>query len=187
MTSKKHKRCLDRVFEAARKNYKKISDKDIVVCIQGDEPMLHPDMIKSVIKQLKRNDKIKATVLTMDITDVNQFKSPNIVKVVNNKNGEILYCSRSPIPNCKKFSKKIGAKRIYGIFAFKYYFLKHFFSLKSSIHEIIESCDQNRICDNGGGMFIAPYKYIPSFSIDTLSDLRLVRKKILRDKLWSKY
>ena len=187
MTSKKHKRCLDRVFEAARKNYKKISDKDIVVCIQGDEPMLHPDMIKSVIKPLKRNNKIKATVLTMDITDVNQFKSPNIVKVVNNKNGEILYCSRSPIPNCKKFSKKIGAKRIYGIFAFKYYFLKHFFSLKSSIHEIIESCDQNRICDNGGGMFIAPYKYIPSFSIDTLSDLRLVRKKILRDKFWSKY
>jgi len=187
MTSKKHKRCLDRVFEAAKKNYKKILDRDIVVCIQGDEPMLHPNMIKSVIKPLKRNNKIKATVLTMDINDLNQFKNPNIVKVVNNKNGEILYCSRSPIPHCKKFSKKIGAKRIYGIFAFKYYFLKHFFNLKSSIHEIIESCDQNRICDNGGGMFVAPYKYIPSFSIDTLSDLRLVRKKILKDKFWSKY
>ncbi len=187
MTSKKHRRCLDRVFEAVKKSCKKISNNDLVVCIQGDEPMLHPNMIQSVIKPLLKNTKIRATILTMAIVDYSQFVNPNIVKVINNPKGEILYCSRSPIPYCKKFSKFIGAKRIYGIYAFKYFFLKHFFNLNSSPHEIIESCDQNRICDNGGGMYIAPYKFVPSYSIDTYSDLKLVRKKIVHDPMWSKY
>ena len=187
MTSKKHKRCLDRVFEAASRLKKKISKNDIIVCIQGDEPMLHPKMIDAVVNPLIKNKKIKATVLSMQIVDYSQFVNPNIVKVVHDLEGKVLYTSRSPIPHCKKFSKKINAKRIGGIFAFKYFFLKRYHKLKPSPLEIYESCDSNRICDNGGGMYIAPIKYMPYFSVDTPSDLRLVNKTIIKDYVWKKY
>ena len=58
-TSKKHDRCLDRVVEATFKTKEKISEADVVVCIQGDEPMFKPKMIKTVIDELKINKKAK--------------------------------------------------------------------------------------------------------------------------------
>ena len=187
MTSKKHKECTDRVYEAVKKDCKKIQNNDLVICIQGDEPMLRPNMIEAVVKSLKKNKKAGMTILGMKIVNYSQFINPNIVKIVNNPKGEVLYCSRSPIPHCKKFSKKIGAKRIYAIFAFKYYFLKKYNKLKLSRLEEIESCGQNRICENTKGMYVAPYKYLPSFSVDTNSDLKLVNKLILKDPLLEKY
>ena len=121
MTSKKHKGCLDRVYEAVNKNQKKINNNDLIVCVQGDEPMLHPKMISAVIAPLLRNKKIGATILAMDIINYSQFKNPNIVKVVHDIKDKLLYASRSPIPHYKKFNKNLNAKRIYGIFAFKYF------------------------------------------------------------------
>lgn len=187
MTSRKHKECIDRVYEAVKKDCKKIKKNDLVICIQGDEPMLHPNMIKAVVKFLKRHKKAGMTILGMEIVSYSQFINPNIVKIVNNPEGEILYCSRSPIPHCKKFSKKIGAKRVYAIFAFRYHFLKKYNKLKMSRLEKIESCGQNRVCENTKGMYVTPYKYKPSFSVDTISDLKLVNKLIIKDPLIQKY
>ena len=187
MTSKKHKECTDRVYEAVKKDCKKIKNNDVVICIQGDEPMLHPNMIESVVKSLKKNKKAGMTILGMEIVSNSQFISPNIIKIVNNREGEVLYCSRSPIPYCKKFSKKIGAKRIFAIFAFRYNFLKKYSKLEISRLEQIESCGQNRVCDRTKGMYVAPYKYKPSFSVDTYSDLKLVNKLIVNDPFTPKY
>ena len=58
----------------------------------------------------------------MTINDKKQFNDPNIVKIIHNQKNEVLYTSRSPIPYCKEFNSKIKAKRIYGIFAFRYGF-----------------------------------------------------------------
>lgn len=187
MTSKKHKECTDRVYEAVKKDCKKIQSNDLVICIQGDEPMLHPNMIEAVVNSLKKNKKAGMTILGMEIINYSQFINSNIVKIVHDPKGEILYCSRSPIPHCKKFSKKIKAKRIYAIFAFRYSFLKKYNKLKISNLERIESCGQNRLCDNDGGMYVAPYRYIPSFSVDTKSDLKLVNRLILKDRWYKKY
>ena len=187
MPSKKHTRCLDRVFEATKKLHKKPSNNDLVVCVQGDEPMLHPKMIEAVVNPLIRSKKISGTVLAMKIIHSSQFFNPDIVKIVHDIKGQILYTSRSPIPYCKKFSKRLNAKRIGGILAFKYFFLKEYFKLKPSPLEITESCDTNRICDNGGGMYIAPIKYSPYFSVDSPSDLKLVNRAISKDTLWKKY
>ena len=66
-------------------------------------------------------------------------------------------------------------------------FLKKYNKLKLSRLEEIESCGQNRICENNKGMYVAPYKYLPSFSVDTNSDLKLVNKLILKDPLFKKY
>ena len=53
--------------------------------------------------------------------------------------------------------------------------------------EQIESCGQNRVCENTKGMYVANFKFFPSFSVDTNSDLKLVRKKMSQDILWKKY
>ena len=102
MTSKKHKECTDRVYEAVKRDCKKIKANDLIVCIQGDEPMLHPNMIKAVVDSLKKNKKAGMTILGMNIISNSQFENPNIVKIVNSPEGEVLYCSRSPIPYSKK-------------------------------------------------------------------------------------
>lgn len=175
MTSKKHKRCLDRVYEAASK-LKNVKDNDIIVCVQGDEPMMHTNMIDNVLKPILRNNKIKSTVLAMDIVDEAQFKDKNAVKIIHKKSGEVLYTSRAPVPYTENFSEKIKAKRIYGIFAFKWKLLKKFYFTKPSFLEVIEGCDSNRICDNYGGQFIARQKYAESFSVDTKNDLKKVKK-----------
>ena len=189
-TSRRHKRCLDRVFEATKKISKikyRIKNNDIIVCVQGDEPMLRPNMINAVIKEIKSNKKAGSIVLAMTINDKKQFNDPNIVKIIHNQKNEVLYTSRSPIPYCKEFNSKIKAKRIYGIFAFRYGFLKKFNSTKESFLEKVESCDSNRICDNYGGQFIAKYPFKTSFSVDCLKDLKTVQRFMIQDKIFKKY
>ena len=186
MTSKKHKRCLDRVYEAASK-IKGIKNRDIVVCVQGDEPMMKTEMIENVLKPIYKNKKINATVLAMDIIDERQFRDINAVKIIHKISGEVLYTSRAPIPHTKNFTKKTKAKRIYGIFAFRWHSLKKFYFTKPSFLEISESCDSNRICDNYGGQFIAKQKYEDSFSVDTELDLKKVEKYLKKNKQNYKY
>ena len=186
----KHNRCLDRVFEASNKIFKKknkLKKNDIVICVQGDEPMLRPDMIKAVIKAIKKNKKAGSIVLGMSINNKKEFYNPNVVKIINNKKNEVLYTSRSPIPYCKSFSLKVKAKRIYGIFAFRYSFLKKFNLTKESFLEKIESCDSNRICDNFGGQYVANYPHRISIAVDTLKDLKLVQRLIKKDKFFKRY
>jgi len=176
MTSTKHKRCLDRVHEAASKNKNKIKDDDLVICIQGDEPMLTAAMIKNLIFPFKKSKKIKSTILAMEIINKEQLNNPNIVKIVHDIKGRVLYSSRSPMPYFSNFVKGRKPRRIFGIYAFKWNYLKHFNKLKPSPLEIMESCDTNRICDNGEEMFIAKQKYSSSFPVDTPEDLKKVEK-----------
>ena len=87
-TSTKHKRCLDRVYEAAKKISRakyKINKNDIIVCVQGDEPMLRPDMVEKVVKEIKKNRKAGSIVLAMSINNEKQFNDPNVVKIIHNK------------------------------------------------------------------------------------------------------
>ena len=184
-TSIKHVRCLDRVYEASKK-IKNIKSNDIIVCVQGDEPMLKPDMISKVIEPLIK-DKKECSVLAMDIESREQYLNPDIVKIVHDLKGRVLYTSRSPIPYTKKFSKKIKAKRIYGIFAFTYSFLKKFSLTKPSHLENVEACDSNRICDNYSNQYVAKYKFFPSYSVDSPEDLKKVEKSIKKDSLFKRY
>ena len=164
-----------------------LKNDDIVICVQGDEPMLNHKMITHCIGPFYKNNKIKCTVLAMDIISKDQYLDPNIVKIVHDLNDEVLYTSRSPIPFSKNFSPNLKAKRIYGIFAFRWGYLKKFTKTKESFLEKIESCDSNRICDNGRGQYIARQKYIDSFSVDCYADLKKVEKYIKKDPIFNKY
>lgn len=187
MTSDKHTRCLDRVAEAAEKCGQILEDKDIIVCVQGDEPMLHPDMISSVIRPLDEDDSVCGTVLAMQIVDEEQWRNPDTVKIIHDMRGDVLYTSRAPIPYTKTFRPDLGARRIYGIFAFRWDFLKTFNSLPESPLELVESCDSNRIMDHGYRQRIAPYPHRPSFSVDSPSDIKLVEDNMRQDPLWGSY
>lgn len=187
MTSDRHTRALDRVAEAAATCGEPLEGQDLVVCIQGDEPMLTPDMIDAVIQPLLADERVPCTVLAMEIHDEAQFRSPDTVKIIHDLRGDVLYTSRSPVPYCEKLTPEVGARRIYGIFAFRWWFLQVFIRLQSSPLELIESCDSNRILDHGYRQRIAPYPYRPSFSVDRPSDCGLVEAYLPADPLWGCY
>lgn len=187
MTSDRHTRALDRVAEAAGKCGQVLEENDVVVCVQGDEPMLHPDMIAASIRPLKEDPTVPCTVLAMAIVDEEQFHNPDTVKLVHDMKGDVVYTSRAPVPYCKHFPPEIEARRIHGIFAFRWYFLKLFTSMPESPLELAESCDSNRILDNGYRQRVAPYPFHPSFSVDSPKDIALVEAYMPSDPLWGHY
>jgi len=187
MTSDCHTRALDRVAEAAAKCDQEVAGNDVVVCVQADEPMLHPDMIAAVIRPLQEDPSVPCTVLAMEIIDDEQFRNPDIVKIIHDREGNVLYTSRAPIPYCKIFTPDLGARRIYGIFAFRSHFLKTFTNLRESSLEKAESCDSNRILDNGFRQRIAPYPYRATFSVDSPVDVVMVETHMENDPLWGSY
>ena len=187
MTADTHTRALDRVAEAAGKCALTLAENHIVVCVQADEPLLAPDMIEAVIKPLKEDNSVEATMLAVPIMDEQTFLNPDIVKIVHDKKGDVLYTSRSPIPHCREFSPDIGAKRVGGIFGFRWSFLKWFTSTPESPLEKSEACDSNRICDNGFKQRIAPIPYRPYVSVDSPEDIARVEAVIKDDPLWGSY
>jgi len=188
MTGDHHTRALDRVAEAVEKLDEDVEDDDVVVCVQGDEPMMRPDMIDAVVSPLRADPSIPATVLAMHITDESMWLNPDTVKIIHNEMGEVLYTSRAPLPFCKgEFSPAHMARRIYGIFAFRWQYLRAFTEHKETRLEKLESCDSNRILDMPFRQHIAPYSYVESFSVDSLSDVQLVEKHMESDEYWGLY
>lgn len=188
MTGSHHTRALDRVAEAVAQVGEAVADDDIVVCVQGDEPMMRPDMIDTVIAPLLKEPSIPCTVLAMHITEESIWTNPDTVKIIHNEKGEVLYTSRSPVPYAKgAFSAALMARRIYGIFAFRWRYLKLFTAHAETRLEQLEACDSNRILDMGFRQYIAPYPYVESFSVDSPDDIRLVEKHMVSDKYWQLY
>ena len=187
MTSDKHERALDRVAEAIENSDFEISEDDIVLNVQGDEPMMRPDMITATVKPMIDNADVNGVVLSMPIIDETQFNDPNTLKIIHNIKGDILYTSRAPIPYCKQWSLDIDAKRIYGIFGFRWGFLRKFTKMPESHLELVEACDSNRLYDNGLTQRVALYPYVDSFAVDTPEDARKVEKHIKSDPFWNKY
>ena len=186
MTADTHTRALDRVAEAVGK-YGDVGDEDIVVCVQGDEPLLGPDMIEAVIKPFDEDPDVDGTLLSVPIPDEETFLNPDMVKLVHDLKGDVLFTSRAPIPYAKKFLPDIGAKRVGGIFGFRWHFLKWFTGLPESPLEIAEACDSNRIYDNGRRQRTAPASARPYLSVDSPEDVLRVEAVIQDDYLWGKY
>jgi 3-deoxy-manno-octulosonate cytidylyltransferase (CMP-KDO synthetase) len=149
--------------------------------------MLHPDMIATCLAPLESDPTVKGTVLAMEIIDDAQFRNPDIVKIIYNQKGDVLYTSRSPIPYFNKTKGSYFARRIYGIFGFRWHFLKTFTKMPESPLEQAESCDSNRFLDNGFFQRIAPYQFRPSFSVDSPQDIKQVEQHIMDDPFWGKY
>ncbi len=187
MTSDKHVRALDRVAEAAGKCGVDVGPDDIVICVQGDEPMMRPDMIDAVCKPFFDDPSVNGTVLGMHIADEEVWRNPDTVKIVHDINGDVLYTSRAALPYCKQFPPAIEARRIYGILAFRRHYLDTFTSLRPTPLELQEACDSNRLCGGGLKQRVAFYPNIPSFSVDSPADREKVEREIVNDPYWGKY
>lgn len=187
-TANTHTRCLDRVEEAVKNFWPNVDQDDIVVCVQGDEPMLRPDMIGTAAKPLIEDAEKATSVLAMEIPTEELFLNPDTVKIAYNQKNEVLYTSRAPIPySTDGFSSKIGARRIYGILAWRWRYLQKFSAAPENHLELIESCDSNRILDLDFIQHIAPYPFVPSYSIDSPSDVQIAEREMDKDPYWGKY
>jgi 3-deoxy-manno-octulosonate cytidylyltransferase (CMP-KDO synthetase) len=186
MTADTHTRALDRIAEAAQ-ICGDVADDDIVVCVQGDEPLLGPDIIEAIIQPFFDDPEVEGTLLSVPIPDAETFHNPDMVKLVHDLKGDVLFTSRAPIPYAREFSTEVGAKRVGGIFGFRWHFLKWFTGLPESPLEIAEACDSNRIYDNGRRQRIAPAADRPYLSVDSPEDAVRVEAAIRDDELWGRY
>lgn len=175
MTRIDHASGTDRIAEVAQKlNW---SDDDIVVNVQGDEPLIEPSLIAEVAQHLAKSaDAVMATACH-HIHDEASFLNPNIVKVVIDANGYALYFSRAPIPYPRDESYKahIQAYRHIGIYAYRVGFLKQYAALTCTELEKIESLEQLRVLHHGYKIGVTITKNAPASGVDTQEDLDYVR------------
>jgi 3-deoxy-manno-octulosonate cytidylyltransferase (CMP-KDO synthetase) len=128
------------------------------------------------------------TVLAMHVTEESLWLNPDTVKIIHNEAGEVLYTSRAPVPYCKEgFSPALMARRIYGILAFRWKYLQAFTNHPETRLERLEACDSNRILDMPFEQYIAPYRYLQSFSVDSPDDIGLVEQNMADDEYWHLY
>jgi len=187
MTSDKHERASDRTAEALVKIENKSKQKvDIVVMLQGDEPMITPKMISDAIYPLIKSDDIFISNLYANIDTIDEFNDPDEVKVVVDKNNYAIYFSREPIPSVKKGFSKVPMYKQVCIIPFKRDFLIDYNEMNQTPLEIIESVDMLRIIENGLKIKMV-YTNQKSFSVDNLNDLKKVVHHMKDDDLIEHY
>ena len=162
MTSDKHVRALDRVAEMIDTSGFDVGQSDIVVNVQGDEPMMRPDMIAATIQPFHDDSTVDGVVLSLPIITEEQFYDPNTLKIINNIKGDILYTSRAPIPYCKEWSTDTKAQESLAYSDFDGVFAEVHCNAPESPLELVEACDSNRLYDNGYTQRVALYPYVDS-------------------------
>jgi CMP-2-keto-3-deoxyoctulosonic acid synthetase len=150
MTGDHHVRCSTRTAEALLKIEAATGKKaDIVVMVQGDEPMVRPEMIDAAVAPMLTDPSINVVNLMADMDTLEEFEDPNEVKVVVDRFNDALYFSREPIPSRKKGSDKVPMRKQVCIIPFRRDYLLRFNEMDESPLEIYESVDMMRILEYG--------------------------------------
>ncbi len=187
MTSDKHERASDRTAEALLKIELDTNSKmDIVVMIQGDEPMVTPEMINDSIVPLLNDKSIKITNLMAKMNSIQEHEDPAEVKVVVDTNNFALYFSREAIPSRKKGVDDVPMLKQVCIIPFLRDFLLEYNEMAQTPLEIIESVDMNRLLENGIKIKMV-LSETETYSVDTLADLENVNSKMINDILLKSY
>lgn len=181
MTSDCHERCTDRIAQAVEN-----IDADIIVNIQGDEPLIFPEMIDQALEPLLKDESVLCSNLMAEIKSDKDFEDPNEVKVVTDLDEYAIYFSREPIPSKKKGADNvIGLKQVC-VIPFRRDFLFKYTKLSPTPLEIIESVDMLRAIEHGYKVKMVKTQY-ETYSVDTLEDLKYVEKIMKTDELYNKY
>ncbi|MBI5233929.1 MAG: 3-deoxy-manno-octulosonate cytidylyltransferase [Deltaproteobacteria bacterium] len=170
MTSKAHVSGTDRVAEAAGK-----ASAEIIVNLQGDEPMIEPEMIDAAVEPMLGDASIAICTLKTSISTRAEFLNPNVVKVVTDRSGFALYFSRSPIPCHASNNGGALAYKHIGLYVYRKDFLLKFTALKPAPLEMIERLEQLRAIENGFRIKVVETDKNP-LSVDTPEDLEAVRR-----------
>jgi 3-deoxy-manno-octulosonate cytidylyltransferase (CMP-KDO synthetase) len=177
MTKDIYERATDRCAEALLKLERDHKTRyDIIVMVQGDEPMTHPDMITEAIQPMLHDETIQVVNLLAKIFDDSEFNDRNCIKVVCDLNSDALYFSREPIPTSSK-NKNIPMGKQVCIIPFRRDYLLEYTNLPPTPLEIAESVDMNRVLEYGRKVRMVPTKFNTQ-SVDTPQDLEKVASLI---------
>ena len=172
MTRAEHASGTERIAEAAAQLG--LADEAIVVNVQGDEPLIAPQLIAKVAATLERNPQASVATACHPIHDAAEFASPNVVKAVLNAKGEALYFSRAGIPYPRQGEAR--ALRHIGIYAYRVGFLKRYASLAPSALEATEQLEQLRVLWHGYRIVAVIEEGAIPPGVDTPADLQAVLK-----------
>lgn len=187
MTKDTHERASDRVAEAMLKIENETGKKvDVLVMIQGDEPLTFPEMIDEALGPIKNSNDIKVVNLLGILNTKEEQDDRNEIKVVVDNNFNALYFSREPIPTRCKIDKHFQMYKQVCIIPFRRDYLLKFNSLPQTPLEIKESVDMMRILEHGDKVKMVLTKY-ETYSVDNEADLKRVEEIMKKDKLYSEY
>ena len=173
MTSDRHERASDRCAEALAILEKKDGIQyDIVVMVQGDEPMTHPGMIKEAVSPMLDNTDIKVVNLIAQIKTTEEFEDRNCIKVVTDLEGNAIYFSREPIPTRQNQEDVYKHKQVC-VIPFTRKFLLEYVELEPTPLEIAESVDMMRVLEHGYKVKMVPTGH-DTHAVDHPEDIPLV-------------
>ncbi|MBI2065508.1 MAG: 3-deoxy-manno-octulosonate cytidylyltransferase [Candidatus Zambryskibacteria bacterium] len=184
-----HPGCSDITAEAMLKIEKETGERlDIVVMIQGDEPMITPEMMDMAIKPFKEDPSLEVVNLMAPIKSEEEHNDPSCPKVVVDQNSFALYFSREPIPSKKKWDGKWERKpyKQVCIIPFTRDFLLQFNLWTPTPLERIESIDMNRVLEYGHKVKMI-YEEYETYPVDTPADLQRAKEKMISDPLVKNY
>lgn len=187
MTSASHQSGTDRLQEVSEKMG--LAWDDVVVNVQGDEPLIPPKVIDQVAENLSGDENVNVATLCEKMSELEHFLDPNMVKVVFDQNNHALYFSRAPIPwprdnfeslesagNSKPES--IDAYRHIGIYAYRVTLLNKFVQWPMAPLEAIEKLEQLRVMWNGQAIHVAEANEAVPAGVDTQEDLDRIKNLI---------
>ena len=187
MTADTHEGCSDRTAEAMLHVEGKTGRRiDIVVMVQGDEPMVTPEMVEQALSPMLHDPTIRVVNLMAPIKTGEEFEDPNEVKVVVDLYQRALYFSREPIPSRRKGVTQVPMLKQVCIIPFRRDYLLKFNALPPTPLEQIESVDMMRILEHGEHVHMVPTQ-VGTLSVDTPRDLERVVKLMKDDPLISRY
>jgi 3-deoxy-manno-octulosonate cytidylyltransferase (CMP-KDO synthetase) len=169
ITSAAHRTGLDRIAEVARE-----IAADIIVNVQGDEPLVEPGMIEDVIEALSSDADTQMSTLRRRIDDAAEYRNPNVVKVVVDAAQRALYFSRAPLPFARE---PAAAFKHIGLYAYRRDFLLTLTALPQTPLEIAESLEQLRALEHGFRIRAVETIH-DSIGVDTPEDLDRVRRQM---------
>ncbi len=173
MTSPRHRSGTDRIAEAVESL--NLREEDIVVNIQGDQPLFVPSQVDEVVAPLLEDPDIPMSTLIYRIVREEEIAHPNAVKVVFDERGFALYFSRATIPFVRDRGKKADYYKHHGIYAYRRSFLRAFTALSEGILERLEALEQLRALENGHRIRVVVTDH-DSVEVDTPEELERVRR-----------
>lgn len=175
MTSKKHTRASDRCAEALTKIEKLKKTKfDIIVMVQGDEPMTTSYMIEQSLKPFKKDKSVKVVNLFSKFENINEFINTNTIKVVRDIKNDAIYFTRN-LDKKYFFSKNKRVGKQVCIIPFRREYLLKFIKFKATFLEILESIDMWRFLENNINVKMIKTNSL-SFAVDHHSDIKKTKK-----------
>jgi len=182
MTRPDHATGTDRIAEAAQQLG--LADSEIVVNVQGDEPLIAPELIREVVQSLVEHGDASIATACHPIADAESLLNPNVVKVVLDHSGHALYFSRAPIPyprdsfaiNQSALPPGLPSYRHIGIYAYRARYLHLYNRLEPVAIEGFEALEQLRALWHGHRIAVAVTAHAPEAGVDTAEDLERVRR-----------